>query len=172
VELGSDQAHILAVLRGAVKHPSRTWHRAPVMRAYGRHPFVVYRGIHRIAALGMIAVQTVIGCRGETRFTFGVRRWLWRPPNRRGVGRIARRVVAAVAPGQLAFAHTEPEHPPPPRILARHDAAPTRFDVCARCGETGEVRMGVYQADGRYEYGLRCTRHEPCDERVSRAMAR
>jgi hypothetical protein len=166
VELGPRQAHVLAWMRASVKHPSRTWHRAPVMRDYGTSTAIVHRCIHRLASLGVIAVQTVRGCRGETRFTFGVRRWKWTPPTRRGVARW-RRVAALVAPGQVAFAHVEPEQPPPPRILARHDVAPTRYEVCARCGVTGEVRMGVYQAGGRYESGLRCTVHEPCDERAA-----
>jgi hypothetical protein len=175
VELGSGQARLLEILRAvAARNPHQDWHELPPLRELGWSPSTAHRLIHRLAALGLTGIQVRRGCQGGIRFTLRPRRWKWTAPVRRAVTAVRIRVSAAaraaaraiVAPVQVAFAHTEPEHPPPPRILARHDVAPTRYEACARCGVTGEVRMGVYQAAGRYEYGLRCIDHGPCDERA------
>jgi hypothetical protein len=168
VELGPGQELVLGMLRAAVRHPSRTWHRAPRMREYGRSPATAHRHIHRLAALGVIAVQTVLGCDGETRFTFGVSRWLWRPPVRRNLVRMRRGLAARVAPGQLALAHAELSRIP--NVLpSPMSTAPWTFGDCALCGARDRVRTGLLKRtiDGeeRIESGPRCADHEACDAR-------
>jgi hypothetical protein len=75
VVLGDGQQHALDQLRASVRHPSRTWHQAPTMRAFGRSPATAHRLVHRLAALGVVAIQPTLGRLGGVRFTFGVRRW-------------------------------------------------------------------------------------------------
>jgi hypothetical protein len=171
-ELGSGQAHALGELRRSVRHPSRTWHRAPAMRAFGRSPGTAHRAIRRLVALGIIAVQSALGRDGFVRFTFAVRFWRTRPLDRRGLAR-----MRAAAPGQLVLiaapagpvlAAPPPELDPPrarPAIIHAGSMAPTRYETCALCGFEGPVRMGVYQLEGRFEYGLRCVDHDACNQR-------
>jgi len=87
VELGDGQERIRQELVRSIRHPSRSWHVAPVMRGYGRSSSTAHRAIHRLASLGVIALQTTLGAHGETRFTFGVRFWRSYP---RRVGQLAR----------------------------------------------------------------------------------
>lgn len=177
VTLGSGQADMLDQLQAAVKHPSRTWHRAPRMRDLGRWPSANHRVIHRLAALGVIAVQTTYGTDPQhpgrasfVRFTFGVRRWLWRPPSRRQVARMRPRIVALVAPGQLALAHAEPPGAPPPRPSPRLGVTPVFDGACHVCGAWGRVAEGVWKDDqGRYDAGHRCVDHAACAARRARA---
>lgn len=116
VELGAGQEHVRRELVASIRHPSRTWHVAPRMRDLNRWPSVAHREIHRLAALGVIAVQTTLGAHGETRFTFGVRFWRSRPINRAQLVRMRPAIILArfqPAPGQLA-AWVPPEKPDAP----------------------------------------------------------
>ena len=82
VMLGTGQAHTLGVLRASIHHPSRTWHDAPRLRAFGRSSSTAHRALRRLASLGVVALQASLGCQGGVRFTLGVRRWRWEPPRR------------------------------------------------------------------------------------------
>jgi hypothetical protein len=109
VELGAGQERVRQALLASVRHPSRTWHDAPRMRELNRWSSVAHRELHRLAALGVVALQTTRGARGGTRFTFGVRHW-HRAPRR--IGQLARmfgRAREAPAPGQLTLGLAEGE---------------------------------------------------------------
>lgn len=110
VEIGDGQKHIRAELMRHARHPSRTWHETR-MRGLGRSPGTAHRLLHRLAALGVIALQTTLGSAGGTRFTFGVRAW-HRGPVRAGM---LRRFHVKLAPGQIAYAATD-EQPTPAAI--------------------------------------------------------
>jgi len=108
VRLGAGQERVRQRLAGAIRHPSRTWHEAPTFRSYGTSSGTAHRIVHRLAALGVIAIQTALGAHGGVRYTFAVRMWRTYPPR---VGMARRIGVGRVAPAQLeAFA---PEAPPP-----------------------------------------------------------
>jgi len=121
VRLGSGQDHARRTLAAAIRHPSRAWHDAPTLRSFGRSPGTAHRLVHRLAALGVIAIQATLGRDGGIRFTFGVRRWRTHPIR---VGLTRRMRPAAVAVLQLAAwpddegpaaeELEEPEPPPPP----------------------------------------------------------
>lgn len=102
VELGPGQEHVCDELRRSIRHPSRTWHDTR-MRSLRRAPSTAHRVLHRLAALGVIALQTTLGAAGGTRFTFGVRPWHVGPV-RRGM---LRRFHVKLAPGQVAYAMTD-----------------------------------------------------------------
>ena len=104
VQLWEGQQHVLGVLRASMRHKSRAWHQAPTLRSFGRSPGTAHRVLHRLAAVGVIALQPRLprfgprksqGCHGGLRFTFGVQRFLWTPPRR---GQLAR-----MSAGQLAL---------------------------------------------------------------------
>lgn len=84
VELGAGQDAIRRQLVAAVAHPSRTWHEAPRIRELGRSPGTAHRTLRRLAALGVVALQSTLGRNGRVRFTFGVHYWR-RSPIRRGM---------------------------------------------------------------------------------------
>jgi hypothetical protein len=96
VELGPGQERVRLELQRSIRHRSRTWHDAPRMREFERSSSTAHRILHRLAALGVIAIQTTLGSSGGTRFTFGVRYWR-RGPVRRG--QLAR--MRAPSPGQI-----------------------------------------------------------------------
>jgi hypothetical protein len=112
VALGPGQDHARRVLLEAIRHPSRAWHEAPTLRSFDRSPGTAHRLVHRLAALGVIAVQSTLGRDGGIRFTFGVRRWRTYPV-RVGLSRRMHRSGPAVA--QLAaWPDDELEEPDPP----------------------------------------------------------
>ena len=65
------------------------------MRDYGRSSSTAHRTVHRLAALGVIALQSTLGRAGGVRFTFGVRYWRRSPIRRAGVARIVAGQVGA-----------------------------------------------------------------------------
>jgi hypothetical protein len=96
VELGPGQDRIVGMLRAiAARRPSHTWHETRT-RAHERSSSTAHRTLHRLAALGVIAIQPTLGRSGGMRFTFGVRYWR-RGPVRRG--QLAR--MRAPSPGQI-----------------------------------------------------------------------
>jgi len=130
VELGPGQERTRQALVRSIRHPSRTWHQAPAMRGYGTSPSTAHRLVHRLAALGVIAIQTTLGSEGGTRFTFGVRYWR-RSPVRRG---LLFRLIPS--PGQLGLdpprelelpAPLEPEPPEPIPHPHAHPSVPETF---------------------------------------------
>jgi hypothetical protein len=119
VLIGVGQARVLGQLRAVRNpHPSRLWTEAPRFRELRpSSPGSAHRDLSRLAALGVVAVQTIaLGCLGGVRFTFGVR--LRRPYGLR------RGLLAAFAPvaGQVgAFDEPADELPPakppdPPKV--------------------------------------------------------
>lgn len=171
MELGSGQEHVRARLERAARrsrHPSRTWQNSPPMRNFERSPGVAHRAIRRLVSLGVIAIQSTLGCEGFVRFTFGVR--LWRGlvlPRPRVLARI--RGIAAVT-GQLLLlpsALSPPDPPPIVRLPPPPHAGPTRVGYCGRCGGTERVLPGltVDPETGRYVDGYRCVDHAACDAR-------
>jgi hypothetical protein len=107
------QAHAVAQLQATIRHPSRSWHDAPRMRALNRWPGSAHRLIHRLASLGVIAVQSTLGCAGGIRFTFGVRYWHRSPIRRANVARMTSR--RRPSPGQIelpAPAHAQAQPGP------------------------------------------------------------
>jgi hypothetical protein len=86
VVLGSGQSRVLEVLESiAAREPRRKWHDAPPMREFGGAPSRVHQHLHRLAALGVIAIETRLGRYGGVRFTFRGRRWKWDAPARRAI---------------------------------------------------------------------------------------
>ena len=180
VAIGSGQAHALGIMREvAAGNPGRRWHDLPPLRELGRSPSTAHRVVHRLAALGIVAIQARRGCKGGIRFTFRVRRWKWGNPVRHALTlarMTARRVVgairAALVPAQLALAHTgEPPPPPPPLTLVpgRLGIAPVFEGACHVCGAWARVAEGVWRDErGRYEAGHRCIDHEACERRRGR----
>jgi hypothetical protein len=113
VVLGEGQAHALRILRAVQRrHPGRTWYSAPPLRGFGRSPGTAHRLIHSLASRGVVALDTVLGCQGVVRFTFGVVRWRWEPPRRAQLARM----------GALALLRDSP--PNPPATLQPPEAAP------------------------------------------------
>lgn len=108
VSLGSGQLHMRDALRSSIRHPSRVWHDAAPLRSFGRSPGTAHRLIHRLAALGVIAIQTTLGRDGGVRFTFGVHRWRTAPVRRGASWRMRTPAIA----GQLA-AFWKPEQAEP-----------------------------------------------------------
>ena len=126
------------------------------MRDYDRAPSTAHRTIHRLAALGVIALQTTLGRDGSTRFTFGVRFWR-RSPVRRGM--LAR---FAAVPGQVsAFDEPAPEPEPEPErreIPPANDDRPTfgvrpTFDELMRRYGFDRDRLVVTAAERRRRLG-------------------
>jgi hypothetical protein len=117
VLLGPGQDHARRVLLGSIRHPSRAWHEAPTLRSFERSPGTAHRLVHRLAALGVVALQSTLGRDGGIRFTFGVRRWRTHPV-RVGLSRRMRPARPAVA--QLAaWPDDELEEPEPPPARSR-----------------------------------------------------
>jgi hypothetical protein len=163
IEAGAAQARMLERLERAKKHPSRTWHDAPTMRELDRSPGTAHRTLHRLAALGLIAIQTTLGRDGGVRFTTAVRFWRNRPINRRNVKRM---LAAAVAPGQIALAHALEPDPPVYRVIPDRPVPADRFGECQRCGALERVRIGLFRRDdGSVASGPRCVDHAACDAR-------
>lgn len=118
VELGDGLERVRRQLQSSIRHPSRTWHDAPVMRGYGVSPSTAHRLVHRLAALGVVAIQTTLGSSGGTRFTFGVRFWRRSPVRRGMVARMMRRPDGQVTLRLLPEKETPPAEPtvePPER---------------------------------------------------------
>jgi hypothetical protein len=138
------------------------------MRAFGKSSSTIHRHIHRMAELGVIAIQARRGCRGGIRFSFRPRRWKWSLPVRHALtlARMKLRdVVRAVTePVQVVLAHAEPlplfRIPEP-----SHGIAPTLQDVCALCGSLELVRAKVFERDGQYAAGRVCLDHDACARR-------
>jgi hypothetical protein len=125
--------------------------------------------VHRLAALGVIAIQTELGRDGCVRFTFGVRFWKKGPTFRPSIRRIRARVRSIIAPGQVAFGMggVDPPNPRPFIVPATPNAAPTLFDECVVCGARDRVRMGLYRTpEGIYGAGIRCVERVPCMARA------
>ena len=140
VELGDGQERMRRELERSIRHPSRSWHDAPRMRAFGRSSSTANRLIHRLRKLGVIAIQPTLpqrgprksqGCHGGLRFTFGVRHW--------HRGYIRRRQLARISAGQIGMGLAEERarisrgpatSPPVVRVLAvSQPAAATTFDA-------------------------------------------
>jgi hypothetical protein len=122
VELGPGQERmrqqLLAIAKRA-RHPSRMWAET-TMREHDRSSSTAHRLIHRLHALGVIAIQPTLGSSGGTRFTFGVRFW-HRQPVRRGM--LAR--FRPPADGQASLELLpEPEERPPGRIVEEPEREP------------------------------------------------
>jgi len=173
VALGSGQELIYRVLSRAVRHPSRTWHRSPRLRDFGRSPGTVHRGMERLRELGLIATQSQLGCEGFVRFTFLVNRWITRPAFRPSIHRIRSRTRALAAPGQLVLAHSlePPAAVPRPYIVPEpRGAARESLGECQICGALERVRPGlIRQLDGRIASGPRCIDHAACAARAAGA---
>jgi hypothetical protein len=161
---GSGQARMLEQLERAKKHPSRTWHDAPKLRAFGISPGTAHRTIHRLAALGLIAIQTTLGRDGGVRFTSAVRFWRRKPIDRRNVRRM---LEGRIAPGQLAFAHTFEPDPPVYRVIPDRPMPKDALGECQLCGALERVRIGLYRLEPRDQIrsGPRCVDHAACDAR-------
>jgi hypothetical protein len=128
VVLGEGQQAVLDQLRASVRHPSRTWHDAPTMRAFGRSPGTAHRLVHRLQALGVVAIQPTLGRLGGVRFTFGVRRWRYGPHQAGQLRRMLGRRPLPPPPGQLELFAEPGANAPPAR------AAETFSDRLARLG--------------------------------------
>jgi len=176
VELGSGQEHALGILRDvAAENPRFIWHDAPPLRAFDRSPSTAHRVVHRLAALGVIAIEVRRGCQGGIRFTFRVRRWKWTAPVRRALTlarmKVRELVRKILEPAQLALAHIEP--PGRPYLVPeRPGVAPTLWEECVLCGGREQVRMGLIKRtiDGKeqIDHGLHCIDHPACDARRAR----
>jgi hypothetical protein len=147
VWLGEGQAHAQAVLRAAVRHKSRTWHQAPPLRAFDRSPGTAHRNIHDLVRLGVVAIQASLGCQGGIRFTFGVARFMWRPPRRAQVARMG----VLVPQGQLDLRLPETA-PKPPEIDKPPETAPLERPRTAENGDGG-VRVQSEFQQGMARYG-------------------
>ena len=193
VTLGPAQERMRARLERARRHPSRTWHDSPPLRELAPSPGTAHRTLRRLASLGVVALQTTLGCKGVTRFTFGVKRWRSTLPTRRGVARMVPPRIATPTPGQLTLflsvgpprapavqagpsfglapvrfvlAHGVDSSPAIRAILAEQPAAPTVRAECVRCGAVADVRTGIYRdPDGRYQSGRCCLDHSACELR-------
>jgi hypothetical protein len=162
VAIGAGQAHIAAQLAGSIRHPSRQWHDAPTLRAFGRSSSTAHRAIHRLAALGVIAIQTRLGAAGGVRFTFGVRRWRHGPARR---GMVARMLAGPnVSRETLLRAEDDgPEdHDPPPR---RPPPVPYAQRPAPTYKPTPDGRQPTFaELMARYGYGARIARPEEAEE--------
>jgi hypothetical protein len=165
VGLGSRQAAIYErAQREARRHPSRTWAAFPPMRSFGVSPSVISRGIHRLAELGVMAIQPVLGCQGEIRFTFGVRPWGGPLASTRRT--LARMRLRAIAPGQIAFAMPPAERVPiPTTILTAPRAPETVWNACVLCGADRTRRIGVDPSEKGYPWAMRCLNERACAAR-------
>jgi len=181
VALGSGQAHLLELLHEiAARNPRHAWHELPPLRELGWSPSVAHRLIHRVAALGVIAIDVRRGCKGGIRFSFRVRRFLWRSPvrhalslarmtARRKLRSVADAVRAAVAPVQLAFAHVEPPDPPVYRLVLVDPSPHAGLGECQKCGSIEHVRPGLYGELGQVRAGPICIDHDACAARAADA---
>jgi len=127
VKLGSGQEHARRVLAAAIRHPSRAWHEAPTLREMERAPSTAHRLVHRLAALGVIAIQATLGRDGGIRFTFGVRRWRTHPVRAGMVARMIPRPdwqLSAWEDGVDVPDEPEPPPPPAPRVPWAERPAP------------------------------------------------
>jgi hypothetical protein len=143
------------------------------LRAFGPWSGTTHRVIHRLAALGVIAIQTgparLFGCEGFVRFTFTVRRWKSGPTRRPSIWRIRARVRSIVAPGQVAFGMVDPPNPRPFIVPEPHGMPQAALGECQRCGAIDRVRVGLFVLDtGRMASGPRCVDHDACDARRAR----
>jgi hypothetical protein len=150
VFLGDGQARTYQQLqRVAARHPSRTWHDAPPMRGFGVSPGTAHRLVHGLARRGVVAVQSTLGCHGVVRFTFGVHRFLWRPPRRAQVARITAGQLELLPPDDQAQDRLKPpEQAKPP------ETAPLERPRTPENGESG-VRVQSEFARKMAAAGLR-----------------
>jgi hypothetical protein len=119
VELGDGQEWMLAELRAIAarsRHKSRLWHELRPLREHDRAPSTVHRLVHRLAALGVVAIDPVRGCRGMVRFTFGVLPWKFLEPRRGQLARMRARV-------QVSFGQLTLELIPPVALTSPPDHA-------------------------------------------------
>ena len=135
ITLGDGQERIRARLADSIRHPSRSWHDFAPMRSHGLAPATVHRHVHRLAALGVIAVQTRLGCAGGVRFTFGVRYWRRSPIRRGSLARMTPR--RRPAPGQIE-SFPAATHPP----VASSQQSPG-FDLEIGPGDSFAERMAA-----------------------------
>ena len=156
VELGAGQARIRDRLAASIRHPSRTWHDAPTMRDYGRSSSTAHRTVHRLAALGVIALQSTLGRAGGVRFTFGVRFWRRSPIRRAGVARIVAGQVGAFdeprrrAPTRRNRAQIFPKvFPSRPNRRARRASGRRSASSCGVTGSTSTSRSGARRRGAR-----------------------
>lgn len=85
IVLGPVQSAMTTVLEGiAARDPGGSWHELPPTRTLGE-PGSVSRTLHRLAELGVIALEVRRGRYGGLRFTFRPRRWKWSAPARRAL---------------------------------------------------------------------------------------
>jgi hypothetical protein len=143
VVLGEGQKHALAQLkRAARKHPSRTWHDVPTMRAFDRAPSTAHRLVHALVSRGVVAIQAALpqhgprksqGCHGGLRFTMGVKRWRMDEKPRRSQ-------LARMTAGQLVLVPDwSADQPKPAEIPKPPETAPPERP---RTPETGESDSG------------------------------
>jgi hypothetical protein len=91
ITLGDGQARTRDRMIESIRHPSRSWHDFAPLRSHGLAASTIHRHVHRLAALGVVAVQSTLGCAGGIRFTFGVRYWHRSPIRRANVARMTSR---------------------------------------------------------------------------------
>jgi len=122
------------------RNPSHTWADVPQLRSFERSPGTAHRLVHRLAALGVIALQRrALGCHGGLRFTFGVRRFLWRPPRRAQVARMG----VLVPQGQLELLPETPTKPP--EIAKPPETAPPERPRTPENGDGGVRVQSEFQ---------------------------
>jgi hypothetical protein len=139
VILGSGQAHVFGILETvADRERGIKWHDAPPMREFGRSPSVVHQHLHRLAALGVIAIQTTLGRYGGVRFTFRGRRWKFTAPARR-VLTMARMKMRDVREAIGSFLHA------PIRLFDPDVRTPSKKDVRSSRTLTGPT-FGEFMA--------------------------
>lgn len=156
VRLGLGQRRTYDALRERAHrapHPSRGWFTVTVRELDpDANPGSIWRELRRLAALGSILIQSIRGCRGMTRITFGVPRWRTRPIRR---GQTARMMGPNVSRETVQLAAWEPPPPEPsarkplpaarrhPRLTPNPDGSrPTFGDMIRRQGVDPDSFVG------------------------------